>query len=567
MAMGDGRLRRIKPQAKLEAKELDFSLIDGMGEGEVEWEARRRKAGVGGVEEERKVAIGGIIEKGGVWGRRAILSHIARCADAELVSRDGLLAAAVSLTLCVIPPEVIFPDLAGGRNGGERSANFYCALCGKSGTGKGRTVSIAREILTGLDEVPDAGEGTGQGVVTLFKRKIIDEITKKEKWDWYRKAVLLDIAEVDSYVSYLAAKDSISSSVYRKMWDGSRISFAIKGGEDGYYLDPFTYRICKIIGVQPKQARALLGMEGGGLPQRFYWADLTRKLRLGHIKADGVSDGVGDGRVEQVVFNEEGELVRVGNAAAVVGVWEWLNPFSGGVEKWAKKLEELGIKGNKAGFVIPIAEEVKWAMIVDNVRRDSGGEGAIAIAVDDMDSHSGLVRLKLALCFALWDGRVMVSWEDWVLAGEFMERSSKCRDDIRKTLKSAAEAEAKVRGAVRNREKLGEEEDRLVVEEEQKKGCRRMLIQGNIKLAERAEEVKLGPMEERSDDVLREVIGGSSWVPWWKVKNKVTAGLLRDRWAEACRAELVSEGRMAEKLVGKALWVRIPGGRRDGWIR
>ena len=30
----------------------------------------------------------------------------------------------------------------------------------------------------------------------------------------------------------------------------------------------------------------------------------------------------------------------------------------------------------------------------------------------------------------------MVNWDDWVLAGEFMERSRRCRDDIRETLKA-----------------------------------------------------------------------------------------------------------------------------------
>ena len=76
----------------------------------------------------------------------------------------ALFACCVARALALVPPAITLPPIIGGRG----SLNWFAAIVGKSGSGKGAAMSLASELVT--DEVNERAVGSGEGMIECYNR-------------------------------------------------------------------------------------------------------------------------------------------------------------------------------------------------------------------------------------------------------------------------------------------------------------------------------------------------------------------------------------------------------------
>ncbi len=152
-------------------------------------------------------------------------------------------------------------------------------------------------------------------------------------------------------------------------------------------LDPNTYRLCMLLGVQPGRAAPLLDDAAGGTPQRFLWLPST----------DPDAPDVTPPAPPALVLQAE--------------VWP---PAERGV------------------FVLPVppvaAQAIQDARLTTLRNQPEG-----------LNGHALLARLKLAQALTLLDGRRVMTEDDWRLSGVVMEVSDRTRSSVERHLSEEAD--------------------------------------------------------------------------------------------------------------------------------
>ncbi|MGW4120752.1 hypothetical protein [Nocardia sp. NPDC004711] len=323
------------------------------------------------------------------WTARPELTHIRAFARARMAGPYSTLAVVLARAVCSIEPTTQLPPTI-GKNA---SLNFFVALVGRSGAGKGASEGAGRDAVKFLNEQADliAAEsfpiGTGQGLRAAYMRAPDkDEVEQYPTGVQVRTCCMFTAPEIDSLTALGQTPGSVLMPELRKLYSGEELGQGNATREARVIVPEHSYRAVLIAGVQPGRGRALLDDSDGGTPQRFLWVPVTDR-------------GAPDITPE---CPEPLEISITRRGKTVVAVPE--------------------------SVVAPL-KEIRLRMLRDDPR------------VDPLDGHRGLTRLKVAFAFAVLAGRSSrVTEDDWELAGHLMQVSDRTRGQIESVLQEQGRA-------------------------------------------------------------------------------------------------------------------------------
>ncbi len=315
------------------------------------------------------------------WATRRVFAHLRQVAHSAMESPEGVLVAALALTLAQTMPNVVLPAAVGT----EASLNLMFVLIGDPGDGKSVCRKLADKALKfeGRGEVDRFGPSSGQGIAGQYQvlRKRPKEDPKMERTK-FNAVALVD--ESDTIKALSSGTSNTLSSELRKASMGEDLGFG-NVGETKTNLPEHSYRFVLFMCMQPELAGWLLDDSAGGLPQRFLWVSV-RDPRI----------------VEGVEYP---------------GQWTVRLPFE------ANPAPATIPPLPRARFVMEMPEEIRAEVVAARVERKKRGRAA----GKDFDGHAILTRLKVTAAFALLDGRSGMTNDDWALAGQIMRASDAAR--------------------------------------------------------------------------------------------------------------------------------------------
>lgn len=317
------------------------------------------------------------------WRTRESLAAVRQWGLARMCSPWALLGAVLARALTTVPPWVRLPPVIGGPG----SLNFFVALVGPSGTGKGAADSLAAEVLP--EDVWIGQAGSGEGLAHQYAH-----IDKRGEQIIDRTSVLFSVPEIDTLNALGGRTGSTIMSKLREAFSGEELGFGYADASKRIRLGKHGYRLTMVVGVQPSRAAVLLGDAAGGTPQRFIWLPSTDPDISLDRPAQPLPLQVPSGR-------------------------DWV--------------------GWNSNQFISIPDEVAEAIAVNHVARQRG-EG------DALDGHALFTREKVAFALAVLDGRKYMDSDDWFLSGIVMEKSDETRNAIEKELQKEFQKENEQKG-------------------------------------------------------------------------------------------------------------------------
>lgn len=330
------------------------------------------------------------------WDSRESLSHIRDTSYGRMVAPWAVLGVAMTRALCAVPWYVRLPPLIGGPG----SLNFFAALVGASGTGKGAADAVARELVPHGPDIGAVEVGSGEGLAHQFVRRATaaelaadPPLGDAHGMIWLRRACLFAATEVDALAAVGRRSSATILARLRSAWSGEELGFGYAAAEKALVVGTHGYRLCLIVGVQPRRAGPLLDDAAGGTPQRFFWARVT------------------DPRIKR---RPRGITTITPLTLPAWPLDSWTMPVPG------------------------IAED---AVLDAHVARQQG-DG------DALDGHALFCRLKVMAALCVIDGRIEPTVEDWSLSGVVMAHSDRVRAEVVADLASAAREEAEDKGVL-----------------------------------------------------------------------------------------------------------------------
>lgn len=156
-----------------------------------------------------------------------------------------------------VPPNVQLPAVIGSR----ASLNLLCAFVGKSGSGKGISGSVAREVWPA--DIVELPLGSGEGIAQQFADRDTGE------------AVIFTVPEIDKLTGLTGRSGSILLAELKAAAMGEPLGQANAKKDTSRIVAAHTYRLCLSVGAQPGHTNVIFNDTSGGTPQRFLWAPTT----------------------------------------------------------------------------------------------------------------------------------------------------------------------------------------------------------------------------------------------------------------------------------------------------
>lgn len=302
--------------------------------------------------------------------------HILSLARSRRVGPWAVLGTAMTHAVAGIPPHVAIPAIVGGR----MSLNFFVALVGPSGGGKGGAESAATSgIKIGGPNIEPVPLGSGEGASRTFRPSGTAEGARNMV-----TSAIFTVPEVDTLTALIGRQGSTLSAELRKLYSGEALGFANAGKETRNMVPSHSYRACLMVGVQPLRSHSLIGASDGGLPQRFVWLPTSDP------------DAPDTRPPDPGVF----EIPAL--------VWP------------SRPVGHLRLVDDDADVSVPETARVA----IDSNRLAVLRQEA---DVNPMDGHALLCRLKVAAALMALDARTNLSDDDWTLAGQVMAVSEHTR--------------------------------------------------------------------------------------------------------------------------------------------
>ncbi|MGB9306592.1 MAG: hypothetical protein WCB92_23790, partial [Mycobacterium sp.] len=220
--------------------------------------------------------------------------------------------------------------------------------------------------------------------------------------------------EVDNLIALTTRSSSTLLPQLRSAYSGEELGFSYAVPAKAIRLCSHRYRLCLTVGVQPGRGKPLLDDADGGTPQRFVW------LPTDDIQApDELPELPAHRDLHRWPDQPVGRLVSAGASATLLDT--------------------------------PVTDAELRVLGVPDVARDAIDSHRVAMlrggAVDPLDGHRLLCRLKVAAALMWLDGRAEeISNDDWSLAGIVMAVSDRTRRGVADVLRSKAHAENASRG-------------------------------------------------------------------------------------------------------------------------
>jgi hypothetical protein len=322
------------------------------------------------------------------WQARPVLAHVRQAAHHRGRSADAVLGAVLCRVAALVPPSVHLPAIVGS----EATVDYLAPIVAGSGGGKSSAVAVAKSLVPIDDDtvVVDFPLGSGEGLIEAYlgapEDVLIGGALVKVR-PQVRRAVLAEVDEGQVLGDLAQRKGATLLPTLRSAWSGNLTGNGNAGADRNRRLAPRAARFAATIALQPKYAAAILADAAGGTPQRMVW------------------------------FSAEDPAIP-DDAPAWPGELTFTPPPPGA----------FGI-----ARLFAVAPDVA-AEIAAKGRKLSRGE----LAVDELDSHADLCRLKTAALLAVLDSRSTVTVDDWRLAGMVMAASTAVRTFIAETARMEA---------------------------------------------------------------------------------------------------------------------------------
>ncbi|WP_155828331.1 hypothetical protein [Gordonia polyisoprenivorans] len=314
-----------------------------------------------------------------------------------------MLAAVLVRRLTALPPHYVLPPLVGT----DASASLYVVLCAASGGGKGSTSGVAAGLLP--DELAVGALGSAEAVPKVFARRDKDS----DQLVWHSRHYLGAFDEVSTLYANQARTTGSGdglAGVLNSAWIGEQIGQMYSDRMKSVVLEPHSYRLGLLIGLQNRIAGQLLRTEVNGFAQRCLFVPAN----AGHVCPPARRPKFPGPLLlpELKPANVDGEDTTLGDRSE-----------------------------------IQLPEEVR-EHIIDHDYRVTCGE----LSQEPLDAHRLLMQEKVATGFALLrknsigtDGKLTVTLDDWENSHFMLTLHDEMRDQLK--VAAAEEAEASARSA------------------------------------------------------------------------------------------------------------------------
>lgn len=321
------------------------------------------------------------------------LGHIRTFAQARLTSPWATLGTVLMRSLATVPADITLPPIVGGLG----SLNLFLAVVGDSGMGKGASVAAARDAVHLPLDTPHLPVGSGEGLVKAYAhRERVETVTGDKEWQTVqdRQSIVFDVSEVDQLAALSGRTGSTLMNQLRSAYSGELLGSSYADPEKAVTLEPHSYRLALIVGVQPRRSGAILSESDGGTPQRFVWMPAADPL------VPTISPAEPESLTVAPVRWSPGQRIMKVPAAA---------------ENAIRENRQAALRGERP----------------------------------PLDGHALFTRLKVAAALAVLDGRGHLNLRDWDLSALIMAKSDETRQVCVDAVAQVEEEEAAKRGANR----------------------------------------------------------------------------------------------------------------------
>jgi len=311
------------------------------------------------------------------YAERPELAHIRQAAHSTTMSPDALLGVVLARVATLVPPTLRLPAPV-GRPG---TLDLMVATIGNSGTGKSASAEVGGALVPFDDDaIAELGLGSGEGLIEGYLDWVMEEdptdpSKKRRVKRQVKRGVLASLDEGQALNEYRNRRGNITLTTCRTAWSGGRLGQANASDERNRQIAPGEYRFALLAGFQLEHATALLDDAAGGTPQRFLFV-----------------------AAEDPTIPDEPV--------------DWPGPLP-----WRLPQHQAGPMGLPAA----VAAEIRTRKL----QRTRG-----AVAIDPLDSHRDLSRLKVAGLLSVLAQRADIDVDDWRLAGDVLDASDRVRTSI-----------------------------------------------------------------------------------------------------------------------------------------
>lgn len=329
-----------------------------------------------------------LFEGGEAWGEdpeslwrcaRPEIEHIYATAKRRKLSPWALLAATLTRAATLVPHTVAFRSFLG-----RRPVNMIAAVSGPTGAGKSVAESVVSEAFIWPGDLPPLTEpGSGEAIASAFGF-IADKDDPEfgiERGDllWRRTdhAARLYFDEIGR-LNAIQNRQGATVLEYLKTGESGGDLGRVLASFQGVQIPAGCYRMTATLNVQPERAHLILSEDeaAGGFAGRMLWASTTYL-----------------------------PFVGIARDRSVAEAW----PLA--------SLDWAGVHNIDA---LPEMEDAFEAQ----------QDASLAGDLDPLESHSALLRAKVAICLMVLDGRQALMSDDWRLAGLVLEHSRRVRDAV-----------------------------------------------------------------------------------------------------------------------------------------
>lgn len=332
------------------------------------------------------------------WEARPLLGQIRQAAWSRRRSPDAVLGTVLARVSALVPPSFGIPGIVGAPS----TMSTFVALVGPSGAGKSSAVHLARDLVqtptSVIGRVIEHGLGSGEGLIELYMGDVETGEPGKngrpetERQQKYQGAIVT-LDEGQAMASMGGRNGSTMLSTLRTMWTGASVGQANAQRETRRKLNGGSYALGLVVGIQPSLAADLLSDIAAGTPQRFLWMSTAdpltpdeRPVWPGHLKYRNPS--------------RDRESSTISNSVRL----------HRDIENEIDRNALLAVRGE--------------------------------LKIDPLDSHRGLLKLKVAGLLALLEHRQNVNLEDWELAELVLSTSDAVRANVSDVLSADIERAA-----------------------------------------------------------------------------------------------------------------------------
>lgn len=310
------------------------------------------------------------------WNARRVLAEIRQAAHSRSIAADSVFGCVLARVATLTPPSLQLPPIVATN----ATLDVIVANVAESGGGKSASQHVGAEYLPIHDDdvVLDFPVGSGEGVVDAYLGQVEELDLKGKKVKVRRqikRAVLANIDEGQVLTDFANRKGSTLIPTLRAAWSGSVLGQGNASAETNRRLSARCYRFAAIISVQPAHAAAILADAPGGTPQRILW------------------------------FSAEDPSI----------------PDT--PPTWPGQISFTPPQSYILTTTFTVADDIADEIRTRKLARSRG----VATGLDPLDSHTDLLRLKVAALLAVLDERLDVNAEDWRLAGMVMNASHAVR--------------------------------------------------------------------------------------------------------------------------------------------